>query len=383
MSSNGLRRVPLREVLTLDLDKVPVKAGVQYPMVGVYSFGKGLFHREPVDGTTCSYNTFNRLKSEHFVMSQLFGWEGALALSSEDFSGHFVSPQFPTFLCEPELNREYLGYFTRQPVFWHDLGSRTRGMGDRRRTLNPEALFACEIPLPDRKEQDRIVAKLDALSVRIDEARELLVQSQVETLSLITSLHHSLAGSRVVKVSDLLCLEEDREPVTAIGEYPQVGIKSFGGGLFAKEPVLGLDTTYKYFNRLSSGMVVLSQVKGWEGAVAVCPDDLEGRFASPEYRTFRCRDGVVLPEYLASLVKTEWFHGLLATATRGQGARRERTRPEMFLDIELPMPGIDKQARAVEVFRRLWDVTPNNEIMITQLDALLPSILDKAFKGEL
>jgi len=49
MNSNGLRRVPLREVLTLDLDKVPVKAGVQYPMVGVYSFGKGLFHREPVD----------------------------------------------------------------------------------------------------------------------------------------------------------------------------------------------------------------------------------------------------------------------------------------------------------------------------------------------
>lgn len=383
MSSNGWRRVPLRELLTIDLDKVPVRAGVQYPMVGVYSFGKGLFHREPVDGTTCSYKTFNRLKSEHFVMSQLFGWEGALALSSEDFSGHFVSPQFPTFLCEHELNREYLGYFTRQPVFWHDLGSRTRGMGDRRRTLNPEALFACEIPLPDRKEQDRIVAKLDALSARIDEAHDLLMESQVEALSLITSLHHSLAEDRVVKISNLLCLEEDRVPVTAVGEYPQVGIKSFGGGLFAKEPVIGLNTTYKYFNRLSSGMVVLSQVKGWEGAVAVCPEDLEGRFASPEYRTFRCLNKAALPEYLASLVKTEWFHGLLAMATRGQGARRERTRPEMFLDIELPMPGMAKQARAVEVFRRLWDVTPNNEIMITQLDAMLPSILDKAFKGEL
>ncbi|HDQ41423.1 MAG TPA: restriction endonuclease subunit S [Desulfonatronum sp.] len=316
-------------------------------------------------------------------MSQLFGWEGALALSSEDFSDHFVSPQFPTFLCAPELNREYLGYFTRQPVFWHDLGSRTRGMEDRRRTLNPEALFACEIPLPDRKEQDRIVAKLDALSARIDEARELLMESQVEALSLITSLHHSLAEDRVVNISDLLCLEEDRIPVAAVGEYPQVGIKSFGGGFFAKEPVIGLNTTYKYFNRLSSGMVVLSQVKGWEGAVAVCPEDLEGRFASPEYRTFRCLNGAALPEYLSSLVKTEWFHGLLATATRGQGARRERTRPEMFLDIELPMPDIKKQARAVEVFRRLWDVTPLNETTITQLDAMLPSILDKAFKGEL
>ena len=145
---------------------------------------------------------------------------------------------------------------------------------------------------------------------------------------------------------------------------------------------MGIDTRYKDINRLSCCMVVLSRIKSWECAVAVLPDDLEGRFVLPETRTFRCLDGATVPEYLASLVKTEWFYGLPAMAIRGQGARRECIRPEMFLGIELPTPGIDKRARAIEALRRLWGATPNNTIMITQLDALLASLQDKAFMGE-
>jgi hypothetical protein len=41
--------VKLGEVLTLDLDRVPVDASTSYPMVGVLSFGRGLFRREPVE----------------------------------------------------------------------------------------------------------------------------------------------------------------------------------------------------------------------------------------------------------------------------------------------------------------------------------------------
>ncbi len=141
------KMVELREVLTLDRIKVPVDAGTEYPMVGVKSFGRGLFFREPVSGNNTSYKYFCKLKAEHIVMSQLFGWEGALALSSEQFANHYVSPQFPTFLCdEKNLYREYLGWFMQQKMFWEDLGSRTKGMGDRRRTLNPEALFSAKSP---------------------------------------------------------------------------------------------------------------------------------------------------------------------------------------------------------------------------------------------
>jgi len=172
--SNNWPTVELGEVLRLDLDRVMVDVATSYPMVGVLSFGRGLFDREPIENGKTSYKVFYRLKAEHVVMSQLFGWEGALALSSEKFAGKFVSPQFPTFLCDTQrLDREFLGWLMRRPGFWEDLGSRTSGMGDRRRTLNPEALFSCKILLPLLLEQRRIVARIEELAAKIEEARGL------------------------------------------------------------------------------------------------------------------------------------------------------------------------------------------------------------------
>src|SRR5205823_12635521 len=116
-----------------------------------------------------------------------------------------------------------------------------------------------------------------------------------------------VSKGRVLRMSDILELHEDRVPVRQGEEYPQISVKGFGEGLFARAAITADQTTYKHFNRLFYGALVLSQVKGWEGAVAVCPDYLAGRYASPEYRTFRCKDKVANPEYLAAIVPSPCF----------------------------------------------------------------------------
>jgi type I restriction enzyme, S subunit len=185
--------VKLGEVLRLDLDRHSIDAAATYPMVGVLSFGRGLFDREPIENANTSYRFFYHLKTEHVVMSQLFGWEGALALSSEKFAGKFLSPQFPTFLCdEKRLNREFLGWLMRRPAFWEDLGSRTSGMGDRRRTLNPEALFKCDIPLPSLAEQQRVVTRIDELGAQIHEAGTLRHRAAEETEAIVAAEMHQI-----------------------------------------------------------------------------------------------------------------------------------------------------------------------------------------------
>jgi type I restriction enzyme S subunit len=125
---------------------------------------------------------------------------------------------------------------------------------------------------------------------------------------------------------------------------------------------------------------VLSQVKGWEGAVAVTPPDLAGYFVSPEYRTFCCKLDRCLPEYLAALVPTEFFWGRLKDVV---GARRERTRPEHFLQLPFSMPSIADQRKAIKLFAAIRSVQNLQAETATELDAMLPAILDKAFKGEL
>ena len=127
----------------------------------------------------------------------------------------------------------------------------------------------------------------------------------------------------------------------------------------------------------------MSQVKGWEGASAVCPAELSGRYVSPEYRTFSCIPGCAVPEYLASLVVIPWFWKQLKDLTRGMGGRRERTRPEQFLKMKLPMPNIDQQKYAVAIFEKVSQMQVARSDALEKVEGLLPAILDKAFKGEL
>jgi len=290
---SGWPRVKLGQVLHLDLNPVPVDAITLYPMVGILSFGRGLFDREPIENGKTSYRQFYRLKADHIVMSQLFGWEGALALSTEKFAGKFLSPQFPTFLCdENQLDRNYLGWVMRRPALWEDLGSRASGMGDRRRTLNPEALFACEIPLPPLLEQRRIVARIEALADKTEEARSLRRQTIEQGEALVNS-----AGRTVLAGID--------EPVTELGQWldkTREGIQTgpFGAQLGSHEfqdsgvPVLtignvqydGLDMSglqyvseekARYLERyaISSGDILFARM-GTVGRCCIVPEKAQG-----------------------------------------------------------------------------------------------------------
>jgi type I restriction enzyme S subunit len=249
--------------------------------------------------------------------------------------------------------------------------------------VRPKHLLAAKIPLPPLSEQQRIVRRIEELAAKIEEACSLRQQVADEAASLVTSFHLNLAMSRTVMLHEILTLNECREEVRFGQQYPQVGVKGFGQGLFVRETLEATETTYKAFNRLYDGAVVLSQVKGWEGAIAVCQSDLAGKYVSPEYRTFRCIPGKALPEYLAVLFSTPWFWTQLKTVTRGVGARRERTRPEQFLCIEIPMPTVEQQQSAIPIFEKLQRLKKTQAETVVELDSLLPSVLDKAFNGEL
>lgn len=244
-------------------------------------------------------------------------------------------------------------------------------------------MLGYQIPLPPLAEQQRIVARIEALATKVEEARGLRRQAVEEAEGLVTSLHVKLAGARIKKLGEILRLDEDAVPIKPTGVYPQVGVRSFGGGLFAKSAIGGMDTTYRAFNRLYEGALVMSQVKAWEGAVSVCEKDLAGFFVSPEYRTFRFVPEEAAPAYFSALVKTEWFWSRTKDATRGVGARRERTRPEQFLNIEIPVPELSQQQFASSLFTRNEILKRLQAETAAELDAMLPSILDRAFKGEL
>ena len=347
--NKGFLMVPLRSVtLPVERPEVPT-AGTVYRQIGVKLWGEGAYERGSIDGSQTKYKTLSRVEADDIIVNKIWARNGSVAVVPEGLFGCYVSSEFPTFApIREKLDSRWFHWLTKTKTFWEQCDEKSRGTSGKNR-IRPELFLEIGIPLPPLSEQRRIVARIEELATKIDEARRLRTKAAEEAKAFASSLHLHMAGERFLRLDAFLMLEEIRDSVRPGQEYPQVGVKGFGEGLFKKGSVDGSQTTYKAFNRLYYGAVVLSQVKGWEGALAVCCSDLSGRYVSPEYRTFRCVSGLAKPEYLAVIFATPWFWTQLRNMTRGVGARRERIRPEQFLRLEIPMPTVEQQATTMPV----------------------------------
>lgn len=353
---------------------------VRYKRCRVQLHAKGIVLRDELEGAAIKTKKQQVCRTGQFLVAEIDAKLGGYGIVPEDLDGAIVSSHYFLFDVDlSKLDRAFLGYFIRTPYFHDQVGARG---STNYAAIRPAHVLAYRIPLPPMAEQRRIVAKIDALAAKIEEARGLRAHIAAQLTALVTAYHFQAAREEVL-LADILELHENQVSVESDRQYPQIGIRGFGGGLFGKPALSGTETTYKRFNRLFDGAVVLSQVKGWEGAIGVCPRHLCSHFASPEYRTFRCRAGRSRPDYLDAVLKTPWFLSLLNRVSRGVGARRERTRPEDFLALRLPMPSLYEQTKFINVIKRLDELKVLQAETAAELDALLPSILDKAFKGEL
>jgi type I restriction enzyme S subunit len=376
-------RAKLGDVAPIVRRAVEIDMNGIYPELGIRSFGKGTFHKPALAGADVGSKRLFKIEPGDLIFSNVFAWEGAVAVAGCRDAGRFGSHRFITCVVDSErVDASFLSrYLTASPEGLEQLKHASPGGAGRNRTLGVEKLAEIKVPIPPLDEQQAIVARLDTLEDKVRQVTEHLDAIDQAADALTLSLHHKLACGRVVKLSDVIELYEESVEVRPDGEYPQVGVRGFGGGLFAKAAVAGTETTYRAFNRLYPEAIVLSQVKGWEGALATCPSSLAGMFVSPEYRTFRCRPNMASPFYLGTLMGTPWFWNLLQGATRGVGARRERTRPEQFLNIELPMPEYSDQLVAVEILSRQTKLKHQHAAIREANAALVPAMLERIFSG--
>ncbi len=398
--NNSWQQVRLREVLSLDLDRVKVDVASKYPMVGVLSFGRGLFDREPVENGKTSYKFFYSLKASHVVMSQLFGWEGALALSSPSFAGKFVSPQFPTFLCdETRLDRRYLGWAIRRPMFWEDLGTRASGMGDRRRTLTPEALFACQIPLPPLPEQWLIVAWIEELAAKIEEACTLRRKAAGEGELLLESYVSRLCRSpiwRTMTVGELVGQDSLRNgrSVKSSGDFGEVRCLTLSAVRNGHIDIsdnkivpLTLTEAEPFLIRKDDVFVVRGNgSKNLCGMAGLVTEDTDSVIFPDLFIHVPLPKQLILPEFFVAA----WN----SAATREVIEEKAKTTSGIWkvnqghiISTGIPVPPLSEQRRIVaELIALQAQVDGLKKLQAAtaaELDAMLPSILDKAFKGEL
>lgn len=367
----------LADVLRHRKEFITIDDTQHYKRCRVQLHAKGVLLRDSVSGSDIKTKKQQVCRAGEFLVAEIDAKMGGFGLVPTELDGAVVSSHY--FLFEPDescLDARYLDHYCRTQRF----RTQVEAQGSTNyAAIRPSDVLAYTIPLPPLAEQQAIVARLDALAEKSRQVEAHLDAVERDSAALLLSLHHKLANGRTVRLSEVLDLFEMSEPVVPAGTYPQVGVRGFGGGLFAKAAVAGTDTAYKAFNRLYTGAIVLSQVKGWEGAIARCPPELDGWFVSPEYRTFRCKSEEASDEYLGQLFQTEWFWTQLQDATQGVGARRERTRPEKFLNLVLPMPVLPDQQKIVEILRRQLPLKTKHTVIRQANAALIPATLERVF----
>jgi type I restriction enzyme, S subunit len=374
----------LGEVLQRSEEAIELQPDTEYRQITIKLWGKGVILRGTLTGAEIAASRQMVARPGQFILSRIDARNGALGLVPPELDGAVVTNDFPLFdVVQARLLPTYLSWLCRTAGFVELCQRASEGTTNRVR-LQEDRFLALEIPLPPLPEQRRIVAGIEELAAEIHEARTLRQEIKDDLNGMLAAAHREIAAGAPRKpLAELAPL--NRRPVTVDLEtsYPTVAVRSFGRGTFHKTPLVGSEVTWEKPFLVKSGDILVSNIKAWEGALAVATDDDDGRVASHRYLTCVPLQGVARPRFVCFYLLTpEGLHEV-GEASPGSADRNRTLSAKGLLRIPVPAPPYAQQVRFDRLCREVDTLKRLQAETATEIDALLPAILDRAFKGEL
>jgi type I restriction enzyme, S subunit len=377
-------RVSFGELTRLERRPVDVIADRQYQEIGTYSYGRGIFHKQPRSGLEVGNKDLFLMREGDLILQVTFAWEGAIALCSKAEDGLYGSVRYPTFrVNEERCFAPFLAKYlcTRQGL--DQIGRICPGSAGRNRVLAIKRLPEIMIPLPPLEEQHRIVARIEQLAAKVGEAKNLRQSLQNELLVLPRALLSQRSSHRKIRVGEFATLRPPDVKVDPLEEYHFAGVYSFGRGVFQGQRKLGSEFAYPKLTRLRARNFVYPKLMAWEGALGVVPPECDGLVVSTEFPVFEIDAKVLLPEVVDTYFRSPELWPSLSGQSGGTNVRRRRLNPNDFLNLQVPWPDQEAQAAIRQCVTRVSSIGVLQSETAVELDAMLPAILDRAFKGEL
>ena len=371
----------------LQIDRYePVESGQVYRMLGMRSKIGGPFIRETKSGSEISAAKLNKVKAGDFIYSRLFAWQGSFGLVPEVMDGCYVSNEFPLYeLDTSKVIPEYLVYWFGLPhvqkMVEADCSGSTPGTRNRFKEIFFERL---DIELPSIEQQKSIVKSIQLLEQKRSAFIDLRSTVLADAQAMLSSAFHKIIEGAVYKpISEVAPIVRRQIEITVDGEYPELGARSFGKGIFHKPTLIGAELDWQKLYTVHSGDLVLSNIKAWEGAIAAAGDNDHGRVGSHRYITCVPAEGVTTANFLAFYLLTQEGIEQVQAASPGSADRNRTLAMKRLEKIKVPVPDYDKQLWFNQLQNYVEKIKQAQSENATELEALMPSILDKAFKGEL
>ena len=246
--------------------------------------------------------------------------------------------------------------------------------------------FTNEYPaLPNYlSELPRIVEGVDELARKIDKVKSIKQEIETDFDKMLLSAYHSIADNANRKpMEEVAPLTRRPATVNAVEKYPQVSVRSFGRGTFHKPELEGSEITWQKPYLVKSGDILISNIKAWEGAIAVASESDDGRYGSHRYLTCVPIPNVATSRFVCFHLLTSEGLYEVGQASPGSADRNRTLGAKALMQIPIPVPPIEKQLWFDNLYAKVASLRELQSATGEELSALLPSVLDRAFKGEL
>lgn len=376
-------KVRLGEVLRRSEEVATPDALTEYQEITVRLWGKGVIERGRVSGADVNGRRFLARRGQ-FIASRIDARNGAMGIVPAALDGGLVTNDFPLFNVKSDrLQVQFLGWLCRTPGFVELCMRASEGTTNRVRLKEGEFL-ALEIPLPPLPEQQRIVGRIEELAAAIGAARRLRGEQEKEIQQALVGAFWGIArGCPRQRMRDVAPLVRRAVNVDVSEVYPELGVRSFGNGTFRKPSLTGFELGGKRIFKIEPGDLLFSNVFAWEGAIAVARPEDAGRFGSHRFITCVAKQGAVTAPFLCFYFLTEEGLELIRAASPGGAGRNRTLGIEALADIEVPVPAYRDQCWFDDLQAEVVALRAAQRDTAEEVDAFMPAVLDRAFKGEL
>lgn len=367
-----------------------------YKRARVQLHWKGVVLRDEVEGALIKTKDQQIARRGELLVAEIDAKVGGVGIVPTELDGAIVSSHY--FLFEIDESKCLCA--------WLDWFIRSGGLADKfsargstnYAAIRPHHVLSCELPLPPVAEQRRIVSRIVELAASLEQARMLRRVALTAVERLVTAeaeacFRKLIADNGIRKFSDF------RPHVTSGPRnwgayYSDSGLRFYRAQDVSSDFKIS-DRSKVYVSTPPNGQAVGAKLQPGDlmlvitgATVGRCTVFLSGGepgLVNQHVALCRFPKESVVPGYVLWGLRSEHGQEQLLGQRYGQG------KPGLNLNnirsLELPFPSIEAQRRTVvhlDLFRAKVDSLRRHQSeTAAELDALMPSILSQAFRGEL
>jgi type I restriction enzyme S subunit len=394
MAKESWPSVTLGKIITQRKEFIQINDLKAYKRCRVQLHAQGIVLRDTVLGAEIKTKKQQVCHSGEFLVAEIDAKVGGFGIVPGSLEDSIVSSHYFLFtLDEKSLDHRFLDYFIRTRSFRDQI---TAQGSTNYAAIRAEDVLSYEIPLPPIEEQRRIVARIEELAARIEEARELRRRAvdEAESLSKIFLDRVYMSSTSRFGVHSLAktCADiTDGDHLTP--SFTDSGVKFIFVGNVSSGFLHFKGCKYvdpEYFASIKShrmprrGDILYSAVGATLGIPAIVDTD-ESFCFQRHVALIRPNPKMITSKFLWYMLRSKSIFNKAWSETTGSAQPTVPLRAIRALQI--PVPSIEEQHKIIvhlDGLQSQLDALKRHQAeTAAALDSLLPAVLERAFRGEL